>query len=229
MKRGHILSTAFRCNIRTILLVALLLVTLALLFAGCKSETPTSQPPPSEPTQPAPATEPSVVPPQQPVTPSTEPPPTVPATETPVVVQPSEGELTFTATPEIEELKDVNWISPGKVSIGNLYPGATAEYPITVHNGYDDKVEFAITARQPDQVLEGYEALPLEYLSWVTISQPKLILGSKQTADVLIIVTMPEDALYAGKKAEFWISVVDKSQEGMVLTELAARWLISTK
>lgn len=33
---------------------------------------------------------------------------------------------------------DRTWISPGKVSIANFYPGGQAEYPITVHNGNGD-------------------------------------------------------------------------------------------
>jgi len=30
---------------------------------------------------------------------------------------------------------NMNWISPGKITVSNFYPGARAEYPITVHNG----------------------------------------------------------------------------------------------
>jgi len=32
-----------------------------------------------------------------------------------------------------------HWITPGKVSIGNYYPGATAEYNLTIHNGSDGR------------------------------------------------------------------------------------------
>ena len=35
-----------------------------------------------------------------------------------------------------EPPKEMPWISPGKVQIGNFYPGATAEWNIIVHNGY---------------------------------------------------------------------------------------------
>ena len=119
------------------------------------------------------------------------------------MVEPTPGHLTFTAAPNVEELEEINWISPSKVNIDNLYPGATAEYPITMHNGSEGMVEFAITTRQPDRVTEGYEPLPEEYLSWVNIEQPNPVLESKQTADVLIKVVMPKDASYAGKRAEF--------------------------
>lgn len=36
---------------------------------------------------------------------------------------------------EREPPKDVTWISPAKVMIGNFHAGARAEYPITIHNG----------------------------------------------------------------------------------------------
>jgi hypothetical protein len=35
------------------------------------------------------------------------------------------------------ELYDKIWISPGKVEVGNFFPGARAEYPLTIHNGND--------------------------------------------------------------------------------------------
>jgi len=35
--------------------------------------------------------------------------------------------------PSIEK----TWISPGKVTIGNFYPGARAEWPLLIHNGND--------------------------------------------------------------------------------------------
>lgn len=45
--------------------------------------------------------------------------------------------LTPTTTGEYQPPDDVDWLSPGKVNIANFRPGATAEYPITVHNGSD--------------------------------------------------------------------------------------------
>jgi hypothetical protein len=145
------------------------------------------------------------------------------------VVEPSPGKVAFSATPEIKELEDSNWISPGKIEVGNLYPGATAEYPITVHNGGDVTTEFSISVRTPDNTTEGYEPFPQMYFDWIVIEKPQLELEAKQTADVLIVVNMPEDADYSGKQVEFWIGVIDQGQSGMVRTELACRWLISTK
>ena len=45
------------------------------------------------------------------------------------VIKPQEGE------PPI----DRTWISPGKVNVGNFYPGARAEWYIQIHNGSDGK------------------------------------------------------------------------------------------
>jgi len=86
-------------------------------------------------------------------------------------VEATPGELSFTATPDVEsKLVDKVWISPGKVMIDNLYPGAQAEYSITVHNGNDLETPFAVTVRAPDHVGSGYEPLPEEYCSSITLS-----------------------------------------------------------
>jgi hypothetical protein len=47
------------------------------------------------------------------------------------------------------ELYDKTWISPGKVEVGNFFPGARAEYPITIHNGNDEPAEFSVTFQVP--------------------------------------------------------------------------------
>jgi hypothetical protein len=63
--------------------------------------------------------------------------------------------------PEVEapepppELYDKIWISPGKVEVGNFYPGARAEYMLTIHNGKDEPAKFSVTYRQPDNVAGG--------------------------------------------------------------------------
>ena len=210
MERVHDPLVAFQGNLTPLLLGILVSVSAVLSVVGCSSGAPATEPPQA------------VAPPPEPLT-------SVPATEPPTIVKPAEGQLSFSATPEMEELEDVNWVSPGKVSVENLYPGATAEYPITVHNGGDETAEFAIVVRQPDQATEDYEPLPEEYLSWVVIEQPDLVLEPKETADVLVTITMPETATYADRRAEFWISVIDQSQGSMVRTELAVRWLITTR
>ena len=136
--------------------------------------------------------------------------------------------------PEVEapepppELYDKVWISPGKVEVGNFYPGARAEYPLTIHNGKDEPVEFSVTYRQPDNVGEGYVTAPSAAQDWVIIADPAPVLAAKETRDVLIAVEMPKDA-EAPPKWEFWIAVKDVTQTGMVQTELACRWLVEMK
>jgi hypothetical protein len=120
-------------------------------------------------------------------------------------------------------------IDPGKVYIDNLYPGAQAEFPVTVYNQNDHETAFVVTVRAPDYTAEdeGYDALP--YLDWVTVSPGQVIIGANDEGDVLITVTMPEDADYSGKKSEVWISFMEEGTEGMVKIELCSRIFIATR
>lgn len=126
------------------------------------------------------------------------------------------------------ELYDKTWISPGKVEVGNFYPGARAEYPLTIHNGKDEPAEFSVIYRVPDNVGEGYAKAPNEAKDWVIIADPAPVLAAKETRDVLIAVEMPKGSK-APPKWEFWIAVKDITQTGMVQTELACRWLVTMK
>lgn len=51
----------------------------------------------------------------------------------------------------------------------------------------------------------------------------------KETRDILVVLAMPKDAVVFAPKWEFWISVIDTTQKGMVQTELATRWLVSMR
>ena len=124
------------------------------------------------------------------------------------------------------ELYDKIWISPGKVEVGNFFPGARAEYPVTIHNGNDEPTEFSITVQVPGTTTEGYDQAPSAVQGWVIIADPAPVLEAKETREVLIAVVMPEDA-EAPPKWEFWITVKDVTQMGMVQTELACRWLVA--
>ena len=143
-----------------------------------------------------------------------------------------------TATPTAEtptpsptpppELYDKTWISPAKVEVGNYFPGARAEYQISVHNGNDEPAEFSVSYRVSTNITEGYEPAPAGAEGWVTIEDPAPVLAAKATREVLIVLEMPEDA-QAPPKWEFWIVAKDVTQTGMVHTELACRWLIEMK
>ena len=126
------------------------------------------------------------------------------------------------------ELYDEVWISPGKVEVGNFYPGARAEYPLTIHNGNDQPTEFSITYRVASSTDEGFVVAPDEAQDWVIIADPTPVLAAKETREVLIALEMPEGAT-APEKWEFRVVVKDASQTGMVQTELACRWLVTMK
>jgi len=127
------------------------------------------------------------------------------------------------------ELYDKIWISPGKVEVGNFYPRARAEWPLTIHNGNAEPTQFEIMFKQPGTVDEGYVKASIIAQDWVIIADPAPILEGFETREVLIAIVMPEDAESPAPKWEFWIAVKDVTQTGMVQTELATRWLVSMR
>jgi hypothetical protein len=126
------------------------------------------------------------------------------------------------------ELYDEVWISPGKVNVDHFYPGARAEYPLTIHNGNDQPTEFSITYREASSPEEGYVTAPDETQDWVIIADPTPVIAAKDTKEVLIALEMPEDAT-APPNWEFRVVVKDVTQTGMIQTELACRWLVTMK
>ncbi len=125
--------------------------------------------------------------------------------------------------------EDVTWISPGKVNVSNFYPGARAEYPLTIHNGNDYDCTFGVSYRYPDHVGEGYSTPPAEAQDWVIVVDASPVLAPCETKDILIVLEIPEGITVAEQRWEFWVSVIDMSQEGTVRTELCCRWLISMR
>ena len=123
---------------------------------------------------------------------------------------------------------NMNWISPGKVNVTNFYPGARAEYPITVHNGNDVDCTFAVSYRYPDHV-DGEFMLPdPDVQDWVIVADMTPLLAPMETRDILITLEMPDDADIFATQWEFWVAVMDMSQ-GMVKAELCVRWLITMR
>ena len=118
-------------------------------------------------------------------------------------------------------------IDPGKVFVDNLFPGAEADYKITVYNQNDYETTFALKVREPDYTETDYEPLP--YPDWVTVTPDLVTIGAMEQSEVLVVVRMPEDAVYSGKKAETWISFMEQETEGMVKIDIASRLLISTR
>jgi hypothetical protein len=121
-------------------------------------------------------------------------------------------------------------IDPGKVFIDNLYPGAEADVPITIYNQNDYTATFLVSARQPDYTETGYEPFP--YLDWISIEPEQVTIDAHENSEIMVVVIMPEDAQYSGKKAEFWISFKEQKEPGsgeMIQVEIASRLLISTR
>jgi len=162
----------------------------------------------------------------------------VPVEATPIeeVSEPQEQSYTIKATPKPKAITDTQqppedqtWISPGKVHIANFYPGARAEYSITIHNGSDKEADFTVAYRYPDHVGEGYLKPVKEVQDWIIVADATPLLMPRETKDVLVVLEMPKDAEDFAPKWEFWIGVKDATQKGMVQTELACRWLVSMR
>lgn len=150
---------------------------------------------------------------------------------------PTNGEAESEVVLPEEPPEDMTWISPGKVVIGNFHPGARAEWDITIHNGELEERSFEVMYRAPDRIKEGYWPPPEVAQDWVIIADPAPILASRETRDILIVLEMPveagdvdiESVDWVPPKWEFWISIRDVSQTGMVVTELCSRWLVAMR
>jgi len=118
-------------------------------------------------------------------------------------------------------------IEPGKVYIDGLYPGAEADVQFTIYNHYDYETAFKVRAREPDYTKADYEPLP--YLDWITITPDEVAISSRGQSEVLVVIIMPEDADYSGRKSEVWISFMEREPPGMTRIELCSRLLISTR
>ena len=132
---------------------------------------------------------------------------------------------TFTGEPP----PDITWISPGKVNIGNFHPGARAEWNILIHNGQNAPASFEVKYREPNRAEEGYIKAPAIVQDWVIITDATPILMPRETRVVLVAIEMPDDAISPAPKWEFWVSVIDTSQSGMITTELCSRWCVQMK
>jgi hypothetical protein len=121
-------------------------------------------------------------------------------------------------------------INPGKVYIDNLYTGAEADVPITIYNQNDYTTTFLVGARQPDYTETGYEPFP--HLDWISIEPEQVTIDALEQSEIMVVIIMPEDAQYSGKKAEVWISFKEQEKPDsgeMIQVEIATRLLISTR
>lgn len=88
--------------------------------------------------------------------------------------------------------EEVTWVSPGKVQVGNFHLGATAEWPVLVHNGKDEPRTFRIAYKLPASAGKGYLRAPTDVVQdWVVVADSSFILAPKETKEVLVSLIMP--------------------------------------
>lgn len=194
------------------LIVALVILSL-IACCGC-IYSPSLEPTPA----PAPIPEPTATNNTNEISETPSPEPTQESDPAPPIRMPSGGEG--------EPPEDMTWISPGVVEVSYFYPGATAEWPIRIHNGNNEVATFEVRYRAPDRLREGFEIAPEAAQSWVMITDPTPVFLPLETREIMIVVELPGDAIVP-PKWEFWIAAKDTSQAGFVQTELCSRWLIS--
>ncbi|MBN1897214.1 MAG: hypothetical protein JW827_00415 [Spirochaetes bacterium] len=122
-----------------------------------------------------------------------------------------------------------------KVLIENLQPGKTydltsqAHLPFEVQNTSKTKAMVTITPSVPERKIEkGFEPIP--DLSWVKLSKSNFELTPGESAISDIIITVPDDEKYLGKKYQLDINSVGNSVSKNLLTfnvELVSRILFT--
>jgi hypothetical protein len=128
-----------------------------------------------------------------------------------------------------KKMSGVTWINPGKVNVDGLYPGASGEQKIRIHNPKNTEAVFNIYRKDATRTTEGYTKLPTEYYTWIKISPSTLIVPARSTGEVLVAVTVGISDRPKLKKYETWIGVMDESQEGLVKTEICSRWMMTIR
>jgi len=146
---------------------------------------------------------------------------------------PSSSPATQEPFPWPEDKVNDTGIIPPKVKVSNFSPGATAKFPLTIHNGNDQPAQFSLTFLAAGDVDADtgyvYIAAPQEAQDWVIIADPAPVIAAKGTAYVLIALEMPEGATAPAERWEFRVVVKDVTQTAMIQRELACRWLITMK
>ena len=154
--------------------------------------------------------------------------------------QDAADEIVNEAIPDLvvvgEPPADVTWVSPAKITIvtTDTYLGtdsSIAGSAILIHNSVDNpESTFSVTIGDGYGV--GYEPLPLEYRTWVIISDPAPILLPGETKKVWIGFNIPVgtvDSPWIGKKYEVRTVVQRCAQEGNIMTAMAIRWLLDLR
>jgi len=128
----------------------------------------------------------------------------------------------------IPDLQEGFGIYGSEVKFDGMYPGYSGNASITIINGQDKDRTFSVTITDANTLTKGYEGLPAQYFYWVNITKPEVTISAEGMEEILIVLTMPEDADYRGKHAQFGIRVGDLTQTGLVQIALESKWYIIT-
>ena len=137
----------------------------------------------------------------------------------------------YTKAPIVEGYtppNDINWLYPSSVDISGFGYGGRAEYKIMVHNGSQDTVIFSISVRPADTPSQGFETAPFAFYDWVTVKPREIRMAPRSTEEVMVSLQMTSE-YKVPDKWEFWLSMTDSSQVGMLRTELCERWRVTMR
>jgi hypothetical protein len=122
---------------------------------------------------------------------------------------------------------ETTWVSPPEITIPNYYAGATAEWPIRIHNGKDVLTSFVIKYSDGDKARGDFVYAPTGFSKWIIIEDESFVLKPKETKDILVTITIPYNVIIPGK---WWFEVMVKEQgQGNVDIEYYPRWLVTMK
>jgi hypothetical protein len=146
--------------------------------------------------------------------------------------------VTITPTPTIASIRvidttgeanryETTWVSPPEIIIPNYYAGATAEWPIRIHNGKDVLTSFVVKYSDGDKARGEFVYAPAGFSKWIIIEDESFVLKPKETKDILVTITIPYNVIIPSK---WWFEVMVKEQgQGNVDIEYYPRWLVTMK
>lgn len=90
--------------------------------------------------------------------------------------------------------------------LGKAYSmGKEAKLPLIITNTSNNKVSLKIEVLLPQEseLKRGFEPIP--DINWIELSQKEFVIGPAQSAKTDVIISIPGDEQYLGKKYQVWI------------------------
>ncbi|MFH1777381.1 MAG: hypothetical protein ABH952_07485 [Candidatus Omnitrophota bacterium] len=99
----------------------------------------------------------------------------------------------------------------GEVLVENLRLGEPysmekeAKVPLIINNtsGYKVDLKIDVLAPEESELKEGYEPIP--DINWIEITEKEFIIEPDKSIKTDVIITIPDDKKYLGKKYQVWI------------------------